>query len=185
MERLELSRVAPHGPQPCAYTSSATSPQIALSNSDNLFSTANCFRLYLLGVGEAAGVVPAGDPVFSVAPVVFAAPSCAGEVDGEAAGEVCGEGDGCCCGSSETDCNTERCPVMAGRESASATNMKRIAAPIVIFAKSVCVPRGPKAVLEMLLEKSAPASALPGCKSTATMSTIHDRTNKMYKRLIN
>src|SRR5205085_2725090 len=26
MERLELSRVAPHGPQPCAYTSSATSP---------------------------------------------------------------------------------------------------------------------------------------------------------------
>ena len=26
MERLELSRVAPHGPQPCASTSSATSP---------------------------------------------------------------------------------------------------------------------------------------------------------------
>jgi hypothetical protein len=75
--------------------------------------------------------------------------------------------------------------MIAGKESASATSMKRIAAPMVIFARRVCVPRGPKAVLETLLEKSAPASALPGCKSTATMSTMHDKTKSMYKMLIN
>jgi hypothetical protein len=32
----------------------------------------------------------------------------------------------------------------------------------VILLRMLCVPRGPKAVLETLLEKSAPASALPG-----------------------
>jgi hypothetical protein len=123
--------------------------------------------------GDAAGVVPAGAPVFAV-------PSCAGD----AAGEACGVGDGCC-GSSETVCSTERCPVITGNESASATSMKRMAAPMVIFARIVCVPRGPKAVLEILLEKSAPASALPGCKSTVTMSTMHDKTKSMYRTLIN
>lgn len=51
---------------------------------------------------------------------------------------------------------------------------------MVILASSVCVPRGPKAVLETLLEKSAPASALPGCKSTATTSTMHDKMNSPY-----
>jgi hypothetical protein len=59
--------------------------------------------------------------------------------------------------------------------------MKRAAAPMVILASSVCVPRGPKAVLETLLVKSAPASALPGCKSTATTSTMHARINSPYK----
>ena len=31
-----------------------------------------------------------------------------------------------------------------------------------IFANKLAVPRGPKAVLDSVLEKSAPASALPG-----------------------
>jgi hypothetical protein len=74
---------------------------------------------------------------------------------------------------------------MDGNDNASATSMKHAAAPIVIFASSDCVPRGPKAVLEMLLEKSAPASALPGCKSTETISTIHDKIKSMYKTVVN
>jgi hypothetical protein len=66
-----------------------------------------------------------------------------------------------------------------------ASNIKAAAAPMVILAKSVCVPRGPKAVLETLLEKSAPASALPGCKSTATIRITDANKNRMYKRVIN
>jgi hypothetical protein len=131
----------------------------------------------------AAGVVAAGALVFPVAPVL-AAPSGAVVAPGDATGEACGVGDGCC-SSSETVCKTERCPVIAGKESASATSIKRMAAPMVIFARRVCVPRGPNAVLETLLEKSAPASALPGCRSTATMSTMHDRMKSMYRTLIN
>ena len=115
---------------------------------------------------------------------MFAVPSWAGDAAGDRPGEACGEGAGCC-GSSETVCKTDRCPVIDGNESASATSMKRIAAPMVIFASKVCVPRGPKAVLETLLEKSAPASALPGCKSTATISTMHDKMKSMYKTLVN
>jgi len=40
--------------------------------------------------------------------------------------------------------------------------MNAAAEPIVTFAKSVCVPLGPNAVLDTELENSAPASALPG-----------------------
>ena len=69
-------------------------------------------------------------------------------------------------------------------DSAIAISMKAAAAPMVIFASSVCVPRGPKAVLETLLEKSAPASALPGCKSTATIITMHDKTKSIYKMVV-
>ena len=59
--------------------------------------------------------------------------------------------------------------------SRSATIMKVAAATIVILASMVCVPRGPKAVLEIELVKSAPASALPGCKSTETIRTMQER----------
>jgi hypothetical protein len=55
------------------------------------------------------------------------------------------------------------------------------AAPIVILASKVAVPRGPKAVLETLLEKSAPASDFPGCKSTTMMSTMQARIKRPYK----
>ena len=66
---------------------------------------------------------------------------------------------------------------MPGSESVSASSMKSAAAPIVIFASKVCVPRGPNAVLETELVKSAPASALPGCKSTDAISTMHVKTS--------
>jgi hypothetical protein len=37
-------------------------------------------------------------------------------------------------------------------------------------------------VLEIELVKSAPASALPGCKSTETMRTMQARMNIPYKK---
>jgi hypothetical protein len=70
---------------------------------------------------------------------------------------------------------------MAGRLRPIAQSIKAAAAPMVILARRVCVPRGPKAVEETLLEKRAPASALPGCKSTATTRTIQDRIKRPYR----
>jgi hypothetical protein len=51
---------------------------------------------------------------------------------------------------------------MNGRDKHKASNIKPAAAPIVILESIVCVPRGPKAVLDTELENNAPASALPG-----------------------
>ena len=88
----------------------------------------------------------------------------AGDATG-AAGEVCCTGAGVGVGVAAgalSDCKTEREPVRIGNPSASAINMNATAAPIVIFANRLAVPRGPKAVLDSVLEKSAPASALPG-----------------------
>jgi hypothetical protein len=81
-----------------------------------------------------------------------------GLVSAVAAGD--GEAVGACSGT--PDCKTERVPVIAGRERIKANNMKPAAAPMVIFDRRVCVPLGPKAVLETELENRAPASALPG-----------------------
>ena len=67
---------------------------------------------------------------------------------------------------------------MNGSDKHSANTMNDAAAPMVIFARSVCVPRGPKAVLDTELENSAPASALPGCSNTARTKMMHDRMNK-------
>ena len=80
--------------------------------------------------------------------------------DGEATGEGCCEGEAC--GSGFVDCSTDCEPVKAGRDRDNAINMKAAAAPIVIFDNKLAVPLGPNAVLDKLLEKSAPASALPG-----------------------
>ena len=66
---------------------------------------------------------------------------------------------------------------MKGNERHNATTMKAAAATIVILASSVCVPRGPNAVLETELENKAPASDLPGCNSTATIRMTQDRIN--------
>jgi len=88
----------------------------------------------------------------------------AGDAAG-AAGEVCCAGAGVGVGVAAgalSDCKTEREPVRIGKPSASAINMNAAAAPIVILANRLAVPRGPKAVLDSVLEKSAPASALPG-----------------------
>ena len=60
------------------------------------------------------------------------------------------------------DCSTECDPVTTGSDSINAISMNAAAAPIVILASTLAVPRGPNAVLETLLEKSAPASDLPG-----------------------
>jgi hypothetical protein len=43
------------------------------------------------------------------------------------------------------------------------------------------VPRAPKAVVVTVLEKSAPASALPGWSSTEAIKTTHERRNKPVK----
>ena len=79
------------------------------------------------------------------------------------------------------DCKTELVPVSHGSESISAISMKAAAAPIVIFASNVCVPRGPNAVLETELVNKAPASALPGCNKTTRIRTTHARMNNPYK----
>jgi hypothetical protein len=96
-------------------------------------------------------------------------------------------GDGCGVGVPETgasdtpDCKTELVPVTAGRDSERAISMKAAAAPIVIFAKSVCVPRGPNAVLETELVNRAPASAFPGCNNTTRIRITQARMNNPYK----
>ena len=92
---------------------------------------------YWLGAGEAAGA--AGDA------------SCVGAGVGVAVGA-----------GAPSDCNTDRDSLSVGRPSVRAININAAAAPIVIFANRLAVPRGPKAVLDSVFEKSAPASALPG-----------------------
>jgi hypothetical protein len=122
---------------------------------------------FFFGVGEAVITVDVGAATGRAAGVgvgcVFAA----------------GVGVGACSGT--PDCKTERVPVIAGNESIRAISIKAAAAPIVILESSVCVPRGPNAVLETELENNAPASALPGCKSMVTTKTTHARMNKPYK----
>lgn len=66
---------------------------------------------------------------------------------------------------------------MNGRDKHNASSIKLAAAPMVIFDSNVCVPRGPKAVLDTELENNAPASALPGCSNTAMIKTTHARMN--------
>jgi hypothetical protein len=72
--------------------------------------------------------------------------------------------------------NTDREPVSIGNPSVNAIKKNAAAAPIVIFANRLAVPRGPNAVLDNVLENSAPASALPGCKRITTISTKQART---------
>ena len=109
-----------------------------------------------------------------------------GDADGAVAGEVEGvRGTDCCAGAGAgvaagvvgADCNTEREPLRIGKPSASASNMNAAAAPIVILASRLAVPRGPNAVLDNVFEKSAPASALPGCSKMTTIKIKHARMN--------
>ena len=83
--------------------------------------------------------------------------------------------------SGAVDCKTEWLPVTAGNESIRAINMNAAAAPIVILERMLAVPRGPKAVLDTLLENRSPAPDLPGCNSTTTTRTRHARINSVYK----
>ena len=68
---------------------------------------------------------------------------------------------------------------MIGRPSVNAISMKAAAAPIVIFANRLAVPRGPNAVLDSELEKSAPASALPGCSRITTTRIKQERIKRL------
>lgn len=96
--------------------------------------------------------------------------------DGVACGVAVGVGVAAAC-SGNPDCRTEVVPLMNGRDKDIAVNIKAAAAPIVIFPRMLCVPRGPNAVLETELENNAPASALPGCNKTTTTRMTHDRMN--------
>ena len=91
---------------------------------------------------------------------------CAGVGLGLAAGTLAG-----------WDSNTEREPVNAGKLSIKAITKNAAAAPIVIFASRLAVPRGPNAVLESELENNAPASALPGCSRIVTTRITQARPN--------
>ena len=95
-------------------------------------------------------------------------------------GEATGVGDDA--GTSGTpDCKTERVPLTAGNDKLKAISMNAAAAPIVIFASRVCVPRGPNAVLETELVNKAPASAFPGCNNTTRTRMAQARINNPYK----
>ena len=83
--------------------------------------------------------------------------------------------------SATPDCRTELVPVSHGSESISAISMKAAAAPMVIFASKLAVPRGPNAVLETELVNNAPASALPGCSNMTRIRTTLARMNNPYK----
>lgn len=98
----------------------------------------------------------------------------AGAVD--AGASAVGDGLGLAAGAlSGAVSRTDREPVKFGKPSVSAINMNAAAAPIVILASRLAVPRGPNAVLEMVFEKSAPASALPGCSRITTTRMKHAR----------
>jgi len=72
---------------------------------------------------------------------------------------------------------TETFPCKAGIAINNAESIKRLAATMVIFDKTVAVPRGPKAELEILLVKSAPASVFPGCNKTETINATQEIKN--------
>ena len=67
---------------------------------------------------------------------------------------------------------------MIGKPSVNAISMNAAAAPMVIFARRLAVPRGPNAVLDSELENSAPASDLPGCSRITTTRMKHDRMKR-------
>lgn len=115
-----------------------------------------------------------GFPIVAAGVAAGAATGAAGAGVGAFTAGV-GVTNGACSGT--PDCNTELVPVTIGKESIKAKSMNDAAAPIVIFDSNVCVPLGPNAVLETELEKSAPASAFPGCSRTVTTSTTHARIN--------
>lgn len=190
---LEPARITPHAPQTCAATNYATSANLKFSikPQENYFFVfasflvsaffsvfafavfAGVFDAVLAGAfvetfatgGTAAGVF---------ASVVFAAEFASTFAFVFAAGAsvvVSGLLD-----------RTEILPFNAGIASIKADNIKTVAATIVVFDKTVAVPREPKALLETLLVNKAPASVFPGCNKTEIINTIHERKNNPYKK---
>ena len=123
--------------------------------------------------------------------LVFAAPLEAGEVatDGAAVapGAAVAAGDACGVGvvSAGADCITDLGPVNDGNARINAISMKTAAAPMVTFESNDAVPRGPNAVLETLLLKSAPASDFPGCNRIAITRTMQAKMKNPYKTYTN
>jgi hypothetical protein len=77
--------------------------------------------------------------------------------------------------------STETLPVRAGIARNNAESIKVDAAMIVIFERTVAVPRGASAELETLLVNNAPASVLPGCSSTDATRARQDKKKIPYK----
>jgi len=75
--------------------------------------------------------------------------------------------------------STDILPVNAGMAINNADIINTAAATIVIFDKTVAVPRGANAELDTLLVNNAPASVLPGCSSTDPTSTMQERKNNV------
>jgi hypothetical protein len=133
------------------------------------------------GAGDFAGAA-AGDLVASG---VVAAGDAAGATTGAATGAtgagagVAGTGVGCGAVSG-TLSKVEREPVTCGNDINNAIKKNETAPPMVIFCSNVAVPRAPKAVLFTPPENSAPASALPGCSSTAMIKTMQAKIKIPY-----
>ncbi len=175
-ERIELSWIAPHAPQACAYTSSATSPKYVF-NSNYFFVFASFFGSFFtvfagLTVAVVAGLTVAVLETFVTAEFVETL-VIGGTVTAElalASGVTTAvfalTFASVLAGASVVEsgfvAKTEILPLSAGIASIRADNIKTVAAIIVVFDKTVAVPREPKALLETLLVNNAPASDLPG-----------------------
>ena len=185
---LEPARIAPHAPQTCAATNYATSADFQ----KNYYLFAVLFVLALLAfVAVFAFVLTIGIAVLTVVfPVTaleltvmfgssaeFVATVLTGEFElsAVAAGAVS-------VGVAVLVCKTETFPVRAGIERNKAESIKTTAATILIFARTVCVPRWLKAELEILLVNNAPASVLPGCNKTDAIKTMQAIKNNAYKK---
>ena len=122
----------------------------------------------------------AGDAAFALASGVCSFAVAAGSAGAAAAGAVvlvAGAGD-----SAVVVSNTETFPLNAGIEISNADTMNTIAATIVALDRTEAVPRGANAALDTLLVKRAPASVLPGCRSTEITSTMQEIKNIAYKK---
>ena len=167
---LEPARIAPHAPQTCAATNYATSA-VELSRTylfagtsvfagGGTFSPGTVFELASTGRAEFA-LVSVGVAVLAFASTVFEFVEA---------------------GVSPSVWSTETLPVKAGIARNNADIINVAAATIVIFDKTVAVPRGLNAELDTLLVNNAPASVLPGCSKTDATSTMHERKNIPYKK---
>ena len=175
---LEPARITPHAPQTCAATNYATS---AIYNFQNL--KVNYFFVFASFFAEFAGVAGVA-ALFTAFVVVFEAVLAfvefvelrsviGGCVTGELVFGLIFDGaftstlalvevTGAVSEPSGLLDKTETPPFNAGIESIKAESIKTVAAMIVVFDKTVAVPREPKALLEMLLVNNAPASVFPG-----------------------
>ena len=159
-ERVELSWVAPQRPQRCAYTSSATSPQILFLKHQPLYRRKQTTLLtinywfafadvFVFDTVLAAVFVFVREFVFTTTATfdgrlltsveTFASTATFAFVSTLALASVTGvDSDG----ASPTVSSTEIFPVSAGIARSKADSIKTVAAAIVTFDKIVCEPRG-------------------------------------------